>query len=232
MKVGDAVEYYAPESVVGDHFNICKGTVSTILPRDSLQEMTDAHVYIDGMIPITYGQPIRFVGGKWFNSDNYNCIFIVGDDNGANLRRILGRFYDIKKRAMEEFIESNKSRKMVNATVHFKILLSSNRLFHIYSLIVSLFEQPCSKRKDPPKVSSPKAQKLRKKKKDELSDPSYLPPEESCKMRSKDKSNRKNPPEEMCLEDGVAGAVNVAKSVQARAGKVDESVHAVAVSFS
>ncbi len=77
-----------------------------------------------------------------------------------------------------------------------------------------------------------KAQKLRKKKKDELSDPLYLPPEESHKMKSKDKSNCKNPPEEMCLEDGVAGALNVAKSVQAGAGKVDESVHAVAVSFS
>jgi hypothetical protein len=74
--------------------------------------------------------------------------------------------------------------------------------------------------------------KLRKKKKDKLSDPLYLPPEESRKMRSKDKSNRKNPHEEMCLEDGVAGAFNVAKSVQAGAGRVDESVHTVVVSFS
>ncbi len=155
MKVGDSVEYYAPESVVGDHFNICKGTVSTILTRDSLQEMTDVHVYVDGMIPIIYWQPIQFVGGEWFNSDNYNLI--VGDDNGANLRRILGRFSDIKKRAMEEFIESNNARKMVNATVHFIILLSLNLSFHIYSLIVSLFEHPCGKRRDPPKVSSPKA---------------------------------------------------------------------------
>ncbi len=121
MKVGNTVDYYAPESVVGDHFNICKGTVSTILPRDSLQEMIDVHVYVDGMILITYGQPIRFVGGEWFNSDNFNCNFIVGDDKGANLRRILGRLSDIKKRATEEFIESNKSRKMVNATVHFII---------------------------------------------------------------------------------------------------------------
>ncbi len=232
MKEGDTVEYYAPGSVVGDHFNICKGTVSTIFPRDSLQVMPDVHVYVDGMIPITYGQPIRLVRGEWFNSDNFNCNFIVGDDNGANLHRILGRFSDIKKRAMEEFIESNKSRKTVNATVHFIILLSFNWSFHIYSLIVSLFERPCGKRRDPPKVSSPKAQKLRKKKKDELSDPPYLPPEESRKMRSKDKSNRKNPPEEMCLEGDVAGAVNVAKSVQAGAGKVDESVHAVGVSFS
>ncbi len=206
--------------------------MSTFLPGDSLQEMTDVHVYIDGMIPITYGGPFRFVGGKWFNSDNCNCNFIVGDDNGANLCRILGRFSDINKRAAEEFIEYNKSRKTVNTTVHFIILLSLNRSFHIYSLIVSLFERPCGKRRDLSKVSSPKAQKLRKKKKDEFSDPPYSPPEESRKMRSKDKSNRKNPPKEMCLEDGVAGAVNVAKSVQAGAGKVDESVHTVAVSFS
>jgi hypothetical protein len=111
----------------------------------------------------------------------------------------LGRFSDIKKRAKDKFIESNKSRKMVNTTVHFIILLSLNRSFHIYSLIVSLFECPCGKRRDPPKVSSLKAQKLCKKKEDELSDPLYLPPEESHKMRSKDKSNCKNPPEEMCL---------------------------------
>ena len=80
-------------------------------------------------------------------------------------------------------------------------------------------------------MSSPKAQKLCKKKKLELSDPPYVPPEEAHKMRSIDKSTRKNPPEEMRLEEGVAGAGNVAKSVQAGAGKVSESVHEVAVSF-
>jgi hypothetical protein len=50
-------------------------------------------------------------------------------------------------------------------------------------------------------------------------------------MRSNDESNCKNPPEEMHLEEGVAGAGNVAKSVQAGAGKVSESVHEVTVSF-
>jgi hypothetical protein len=103
--------------------------VSTILRRDSLQKMTDVHVYVDEMFPITYGQPIQFVGGEWFNSDN--CNFIVGDDNGANLRIILGRFSKIKKRAMEEYIESKKSRKMVNATVYFIILMSFNLSFHM-----------------------------------------------------------------------------------------------------
>ncbi len=117
MKVGNTIEYYAPESVVGDHLNICKGTVSTILPNDSLQEMTGMHFYIDGLIPITYGQPIRFEGGEWFNS--HNCNFTIGDDKGANLCKILGQFSDIKKRATEEFIASNQSKKMVNVTVHF-----------------------------------------------------------------------------------------------------------------
>jgi hypothetical protein len=55
VKVGDTIEYYAPEAAVGDPLNICKGSVSTILPNDSLQEMTDVHFYIDGLITITYG---------------------------------------------------------------------------------------------------------------------------------------------------------------------------------
>jgi hypothetical protein len=51
----------------------------------------------------------------------------------------------------------------------------------------------------------------RKKKKDELSDPPYVPPEEVRKTIRKNKSNRKKTPEEMCLEDGVVGAVHVAE---------------------
>jgi hypothetical protein len=58
MKVGNTVEYYTPEAVVGEHFKICKSMVTTILPNFSLQVMTDVHFYIDGLIPITYGQPI------------------------------------------------------------------------------------------------------------------------------------------------------------------------------
>ncbi len=81
------------------------------------------------MIPINFGRPIQFVRGEWVYSDN--CNFIVGDDNGANLRRILERFSEIEKRATEEYIESNKSRKMVNATVYFIILLLLNLSFHI-----------------------------------------------------------------------------------------------------
>ncbi len=70
---------------------------------------------------------------------------------------------------------------------------------------------PVGKKRDPPKVFSPEAKKLCKKKKEELSDPPYLPPEEVPKTKSKNKSNCKKIPEEMGVEDGVVGAVNVAE---------------------
>ncbi len=57
--MGNTIEYYAPKAVFGDHFNICKGMVTTILPHESLQVMTEVHFYIDGLIPITYGRPIQ-----------------------------------------------------------------------------------------------------------------------------------------------------------------------------
>ncbi len=60
-------------------------------------------------------------------------------------------------------------------------------------------------------MSSLEAKKLHKKKKEDFSDPTYAPPEEVRKTRSKNKSNCKKTPEEMGLEDGVVWAVNVAE---------------------
>ncbi len=60
-------------------------------------------------------------------------------------------------------------------------------------------------------MSSLDAIKLRKKKKEELSDLHYVPPEEVRNTRSKKKSNRKKTPEELSLEDGMVGAVNAAE---------------------
>jgi hypothetical protein len=57
-------------------------------------------------------------------------------------------------------------------------------------LFVFLFEcytHPVDKRRDPPKASSPEAKKLCKKKKEELSDPPYVPPDKVHKTRSKNK---------------------------------------------
>jgi hypothetical protein len=53
VKEGDTIEYYAPEAVVGDQYNICKGNVTTILPNESLQVMTDIYLYVDRLVTIT-----------------------------------------------------------------------------------------------------------------------------------------------------------------------------------
>jgi hypothetical protein len=89
-----------------------------------------------------------------------------------------------------------------------------NLSIHISSFFVSLFEHYThlvGKRRDPPKASSLEAKNPCKKKKDELSDPPYVPPEEVRRRLGRIFSNCKNPPEEMCLEDGVVGAVHVAE---------------------
>jgi hypothetical protein len=65
-------------------------------------------------------------------------------------------------------------------------------------LFVSLFERythPVGKRRDHPKATSPEAKKQRKKKKDELSDPPYVPLEEVHKTIRKNKSYGKKPSE-------------------------------------
>jgi hypothetical protein len=62
-------------------------------------------------------------------------------------------------------------------------------------MFVSLFEcytHLVGNRRDPPKVSSPKAKKLCKKKKEELSDPPYVPPEEVQKTIRKINKIAKN----------------------------------------
>jgi hypothetical protein len=97
---------------VGDPYNICKGNVTSILPSESLEVMTDIHLFVDGLVPITYGRPIQIEKGEWFDSNKCTCI--VGDYNSAiidHLRRILGQFSDITKRAEEQFFASNQSEK-------------------------------------------------------------------------------------------------------------------------
>ncbi len=117
---------------MGDQYNICKGNVTTILPSESLEVMTDIHLYIDGLVPMTYGTPIQFEKGEWFDSNNCNCI--VGDDEGApigHVHRIFGQFSDITKRAKEQFFESNQSKKVVNVIMCFITKFTLNPSIHI-----------------------------------------------------------------------------------------------------
>ncbi len=111
---------------MGDQYNICKGNMTIILPSE-FEVMTDIHLYVDGLVAITYGRPIQFEEGKWFISNNCNCIVV--DDKGAtigNMHRILGQFSDITKRAKEQLFASNQSKKLVHVTMHITIELSLN----------------------------------------------------------------------------------------------------------
>ncbi len=101
--------------------------MTTILPSESFEVMMDIHLYVVGLVPITYGRPIRFEKGEWFDSNNWNCI--VGDEECATIghvRRILGQFSDITKRAEDQFFASNQSKKVVNVTMHFIIEFTLN----------------------------------------------------------------------------------------------------------
>jgi hypothetical protein len=127
--MGNTIEYYVHEAVVGDQYKFGKGNVTTILPNESIQVMTDVHLFIDGLVPITYGRPIQFEEGKWFFSSNCNCI--LDGDKSATICRLSGHFLDIAKRAEEEFFASNQSKKLLNVTMHFIIEFSLNLSIHI-----------------------------------------------------------------------------------------------------
>jgi hypothetical protein len=60
-----------------------------------------------------------------------SAIVLVGDDEGATIRRILGQFLDIEKRAKEELIALHQSKKLINVTVLFIIKFSLNLSIHI-----------------------------------------------------------------------------------------------------
>jgi hypothetical protein len=72
VKVGDLVEYSAPQGTTHNLHHICQGHVTEILPSEGLNIFTDTHLINDGLHPITYGRPIRLegVGEAVFSLEN------------------------------------------------------------------------------------------------------------------------------------------------------------------
>jgi hypothetical protein len=55
--------------------------VTEILPSEGLNIITDTHLIIDRLHPITYGHPIRLDReGEWISTDNCECIVDRQDD--------------------------------------------------------------------------------------------------------------------------------------------------------
>ena len=129
---------------MGHPYNICKVNVTSILHYEYLEVMIDIHLFVDGLVPITYGRPIQFEKGEWFDSNNCNCI--VRDDVSATMghvHRILGQFSDISKRAEEQYHASNQGKKgetkaVVSVSMNFLTEFTHNSSIHIYFLFISL----------------------------------------------------------------------------------------------
>jgi hypothetical protein len=110
VKVGDLVEYYAPQGTPHDPSDICRGEVTEIFPSEGLSIITDTHLIIDGLHPITYGRPIRLNReGKWISTDNCECIVDQQDDG---VRRQSGIFKTALDDAKEAFYTSKESKPL------------------------------------------------------------------------------------------------------------------------
>ena len=106
MKVGDLVEYYAPQGTPHNPRDVCQGEVTEIFPSEGLNVITDTHLIIDGLHPVTYGRPIRVNEGEWISSNLCECIV---DRNKDGLRRQSGKFKAVVDEAKEAFYEKESN---------------------------------------------------------------------------------------------------------------------------
>jgi hypothetical protein len=103
-KVGDLVEYYAPEGTLHNPRDICQGHVTKILPSEGLSIVTDTHLIIDGLYLITYGHPIQLGReGEWISTENCECIVDRQDDGVC---RQSGNFKAVLDESKEAFYDS------------------------------------------------------------------------------------------------------------------------------
>ncbi len=78
------MEYYAPQGTPHNPSDICRGEVTEIFPSEGLSIITDTHLIIDVLHPITYGHPIRLNrDGEWISTDNCECI-VDQQDHGVH----------------------------------------------------------------------------------------------------------------------------------------------------
>jgi len=96
------VEYYAPQGTPFNPNDLCRGEVTEIFPSEGLSIITDIHLIIDGLYPITYGRPIRLNReGEWINTDNCECIIDRQEDDGVRCQS--GIFKAVVDNATEDF---------------------------------------------------------------------------------------------------------------------------------
>ena len=115
------MEYYAPQGTPHNPRDICQGKVTEIFPSEGLSIITDTHLIIDGLHPITYGRPIQLNReGEWISTDNCECIVDRQDDR---VRHQSGKF--------KAFVDDAKEAYYTSKELESK--LSKDRLFPSFS---------------------------------------------------------------------------------------------------
>ena len=151
---------------------------------EGLNIITDTHLIIDGLHPVTYGRPIRVNKGEWINTNLCECIVDRQDDG---VRRQSGKFKAVVDEAKEAFYAKESESK-----------LSKDRLFASSSDEESNSNDGglvkggaksvhrCGKKRDANRAGAfAQWREERKKRKLEQDDPPYVPEVPRKKNRNK-----------------------------------------------
>jgi hypothetical protein len=193
VKVGDLVEYYAPQGTPHNPRDICRGQVTEILPSEGLNIITDTHLIFDGLYPITYGRPIRLDGeGEWISTDNCECIVDRQDDG---VRCQLGKFKAVLDEAKEAFFDSN-SKLFPNSSEDEgkESGLVSCLVGDVKATGFGLIYKPCGLKQDGKREAISQLREERKRSKADKDDPTYAPvvPRKKNSNKKPDTASNKN----------------------------------------
>ncbi len=177
------MEYFAPQGTPHNPSDICRGEVTEIMPSKGLNIITDTHLIIDGLHPVTYGRPIRVNKGEWINTDKCECIVDRQDDG---VRRQPGKFKAVVDEGKEAFYASKESESK----------LSKDRLFASSSeeesndggLVkggVKSVHRPCGLKQDGKREALSQLREEKKRRTAEQDDPTYVPEVPRKKNRNK-----------------------------------------------
>jgi len=185
VKVGDLVEYFAPQGTPHNPSDICRGEVTEIMPSEGLNVITDTHLIIDGLHPVTYGRPIRVNKGEWINTDLCECIVDRQDDG---VRHQSGKFKAVVDEAKEAFYAKESESKLSKDCL-FASSSDEESNSNDGGLVkggAKSVHRPCGKKQDGKRKGEfAQWREERKKRKLEQDDPPYVPEVPRKKNRNK-----------------------------------------------
>jgi hypothetical protein len=179
------VEYFAPQGTPHNPSDICRGDVTKIMPSEGLNIITDTHLIIDGLHPVTYGRPIRVNKGEWISTDLCECIVDRQDDR---VRRQSGKFKAVVDEAKEAFYAKESELKLLKDRL-FASSSEEESNSNDGGLVkggVKSVRRPCGVKQDGKQEAAlAQLREEQKRRKLEQDDPTYVPEVPRKKNRNK-----------------------------------------------